>query len=91
MALTSALFVLLYMVCFLHTHWGNTSLAHRNYGALADPLQSLAQPESGRAHHFDLANSSRSQSTTDQETGEAGFASPASAKLGYFADSRFKT
>ena len=39
MALTSALFALLYMVCFLHTQWGNTSLAHHNIGRL--PTQAV--------------------------------------------------
>lgn len=52
------------------------------------PLQSLAQPESGLAHHFDV-NISRAQPTTDQGGVEAGCGSPASPKLGYFCTSRF--
>ncbi len=36
----SALFSLLNLVCFLHSQWGNTSLAHHKYGTLVDPLRS---------------------------------------------------
>jgi len=41
LARVSALFALLYMVCFLHTQWGSTSLAHHDMGRF-DPIRSVA-------------------------------------------------